>query len=342
MNTIIRSVLLTMIQLVIPVLAGVLLRRRGSAGEDVFRAISRVVVAVTLPLYFFVRVARTDVAVILGAGIFPVAAVLAVGIGLSLTWIVVRLTRDELAVDRLRIAAGGFGNSGYLPLSVNELLPVTLPVLGSLLNPEQTTLYIGAYVFMQSPLLWSVGNWLVQGGGVRFEARQLVSTPVIGILAGLVASVTGLGHLMATPDTLAFYLTLPLSRLGQATVPLVLLTLGGLIGGLTVPQGHRKRVLRAGATAVLVRLVLMPGVFWIGLVATFGGSGGATASAAPLAVLWVLFLEFHTPTANNLSVMAARAGRGQDEIAATMLMVYGAYTVVFPLYLAGFLIWLGV
>lgn len=337
MLTTIRAVLFTMIQLVVPVAIGFWYGRREGAGRDFVAAVSRFVAAVTLPLYFFVRVSRVDLSALLGAGIFPIAAVLHVAIGIACSWIMTRLVwRDlDLGTQRVRIASGGFGNAGYLPLSIHELLPAALPVFGEMLGGPLPPLYIGAYVFFLSPLLWSVGNWLVQGGSGRFEARHLISTPVIGIFAGLTASITGLGKLMETPQTVWYYIALALERLSAVTVPMVLITLGGLIAGLA-PSSHNRRALAAvGTTAAVVRLLALPAAFWAVMLLTDGLFG------ASIPILWVLFLEFHTPTASNLSVMAGRAGRNHDEVGITMITAYGAYIVLFPIYMTLFLMWIG-
>ncbi len=337
MITTIRAVLFTMIQLVIPAGIGFFYgRREGSEGAFV-RSISRFVASVTLPLYFFVRVSRVDLSALPGAGLFPVAAVLHVALGIAFSWIMTRTTWSDLdvGVQRVRVASGGFGNAGYLPLSIHELLPAALPVFGEVLGGPLPPLYIGAYVFFLSPLLWSVGNWLVQGGTGRLKAGHLISTPVIGIFGGLIASATGLGTLMETQGTLWYYAALALERLSEVTVPLVLVTLGGLIAGITPSSDSRRALAAVGTTAAVVRLLALPAAFWAVMLSTDG------LARAPIPILWVLFLEFHTPTASNLSVMAGRAGRNHDEVGITMITAYGAYIVLFPIYMTLFLMWIG-
>lgn len=337
MMTTMRAVLFTMMQLVVPAAIGFFYGRREGDGGAFVRSISRFVASVTLPLYFFIRVSRVDLSELLGAGIFPVAAVLHVALGIAASWIMTRTTWRDLdrGVQRVRIASGGFGNAGYLPLSIHELLPAALPMFGELLGGPLPFLYIGAYVFFLSPLLWSIGNWLVQGGEGRFEARHLISTPVIGIFAGLVASATGLGELAETPTSLWYYIALALERVAEVTVPAVLVTLGGLIAGITHSSDNRRALAAVGTTAAVVRLLALPAAFWATMLATDGLGG------APIPILWVLFLEFHTPTASNLSVMAGRGGRNHDEVAITMITAYGAYILLFPIYMTLFLMWIG-
>ena len=338
MFTTIRAVLFTMIQLIVPIAIGLFYGRREGTGRAFVGAISRFVASITLPLYFFMRVSRVDLASLVGAGIFPAAAVVQVTIGIACSWIMTRLVWRNLdrGIQRVRIASGGFGNAGYLPLSIHELLPAALPVLDEVLGGPLPPLYIGAYVFFLSPLLWSIGNWLVQGGEGSLKVHHLISTPVIGIFAGLVASATGLGALMEIPQTPWYYIALALERLSEVTVPLVLVTLGGIIAGIA-PSSHNRRALAAVVTtAVVVRLFAVPAAFWAVLLLTDGLFG------ASLPILWVLFLEFHTPTASNLSVMAGRAGRNHDEIGITMITAYGAYIVLFPIYMTLFLMWIGV
>ena len=331
------SVLYTMTQLLVPFIAGVIFRRAGGVVEQELRSFSRLIVNVTLPIFFFVRVARADLSEVGTFAIMPIAALIHVAMAVGLSFLLARLLQPKsLEVRSATAAVGSFGNTGYLPLSVQELIPFTMPLLAEAVGPTQPSLYIGIYVLIHAPIMWSLGNYLVTGRGTKLGWQAFVPTPVIGIGLGLIASLTGLGELSETSRGIWHHTFQGLDTISRLTVPLVLITLGGVIGGLQLPgRERRSAALRMALVAAVVRLGIMPAAFW--LVATqtriLNGMGAA--------VLWVIFLEFHTPTANNISVMATRAARNQNEIALTLVVSYLAYLVLFPLYLTAFLLWQG-
>lgn len=326
-----------MTQLLLPFSAGFIFRRVGSVGDQELRAFSRLIVTITLPIFFFVRVARADVAEVGTFAIVPIAALFHVALAVGLSILLARLFQpDSLAVRSATAAVGGFGNAGYLPLSVHELIPFTMPLVAEAVGTTQPSLYIGIYVLIQSPIMWSLGNYLVTGGGTKLGWQAFVSTPVIGIGLGLIASISGVGEAAETSRGIWYHALQGLDTIARLTAPLVLITLGGVIGGLRLPGRERRNAaFRMALVAAVVRLGIMPAIFW--LIATRTGILGGMGAA----VLWVIFLEFHTPTANNISIMATRVARNQNEVALTLVVSYLTYLMVFPFYLTAYLLWQG-
>ena len=326
-----------MTQLLLPFTAGFIFRRVGGVGDQELRSFSRLIVTITLPIFFFVRVARADVAEVGTFAIMPIAALIHVVLAVGLSFLLARLLQpNSLAVRSATAAVGSFGNAGYLPLSVQELIPFTMPLVAEAVGTTQPPLYIGIYVLIHAPIMWSLGNYLVTGGGTKPGWQAFVPTPVIGIGLGLIASITGLGELAETSRGIWYHALQGLDTISRLTVPLVLITLGGVIGGLQLPGRERRNAaFRMALVAAVVRLGVMPAVFW--LIATQTRITGGMSAA----VLWVIFLEFHTPTANNISVMATRVARNQNEIALTLVVSYLAYLVLFPFYLTAYLLWQG-
>ncbi len=336
MNQTFLPVLYTVLQIAVPVFLGFFFRRITDLPDESYSVFGRLVVTLTLPLYFFVRVSRIDPARIAESALFPLSALIIVGAGIGVSIVLARIFfpgSDSAQEERRRLmtAMGGFGNSGYLPVSVHELLPLTLPAAVGMFGNDLPTLYIGAYIFVQSPLLWSVGNYLVTGKRGRIEPKSFISTPIIGIVLGLVAGRLGLAEAASSRENLLYYLWYAFDTIGSITVPLVLLTLGGLIAGIRIPRENRRHLWRMAILTTVIRLAIIPAAFW----AVYSLTGGL-AFLAPAAVL-VLFLEAHTPTASNFTVMAARAGRNHDEVALTLLTGYVTYLLVFPAYLYVFL-----
>ncbi len=336
MQQIVLPVIYTVLQLAVPVVLGFVSRRRMGLSAEGYSAFGRLVVTLTLPLYFFVRTSRIDPALITRAAIFPFAAIIVVGFGSVASYAAGRAIfrgsdRADSERRRLVTAMGGFGNSGYMPLSVHELLPLTLPAVVSFFGVELPPLYVGAYLLVQSPMLWSVGNYLVTGRRGKFQLRTIISPPIYGIVLGLIANRLGLADRAAMDGHALFFVWYALETVGNVTVPLVLITLGGLIAGIRLPEAGGRSPWKVAIVVTAMRMAVVPGLFWLVFTVTEGLS-----FLGPAAV-FVLFLETHTPTASNFTVMSARTGRNQNEVALTLMAGYLTYLLIFPVYLYLFL-----
>ncbi|MCK4516705.1 MAG: AEC family transporter, partial [Spirochaetaceae bacterium] len=322
------------LQLLIIMGIGFVVRRSGRWADNFFQGLSRLVVRVALPFYFIVRVSRTDLSQIRTMLLMPVSAVIVVGIGFVLSLILFAVLPFRGSDRRAGIAMATFGNSGYLPLAIAEIVPLSVPLVGERFGLEFPPILIAAYLFVQSPLLWSVGRYVItktdaNRSGIRL--RDLLSPPLVGILIGLAVALSGLGKMLGNPVLPVAPVFAALERLAAITLPLALLNLGGLIGGVKVTRDDLRSLLGMTGAVALVRLILLPGLFYA---AFFGVL--RHLSLAP-AVLFVLFLEAHTPPATNLSIMAGEAGVNEHHTAVTLLGNYVLYLLLMPVYLAVFL-----
>jgi hypothetical protein len=309
---------------------GFFLSRLRGWPRDVFHGFNRFVATVALPVSFFTSIARTDPASLRSAWIFPLAAVVVIGLGLAVAAPVILLPHVPRESRRAAMGLATFGNSGYLPLALMEILPLSLPALAGRFDFPAATLYIGTYLMVNSPLLWSLGNWLVAGTG-RPRLGELITPPFVGIVAGLVVVGFGLQGPLLDAALPFFHVFRALERIGSTTVPLVMVALGAMIGELAFAPGTRRGLLGVAAAVSAVRFVLLPAAF----VALY------LLVLKPLAFdepqLWTIFLLMHLPPATNLSVMAARARRNEAQVSFTILVTYVLYLFLLPLYLLLFL-----
>lgn len=329
MLDIVPSIVTALLQLVIPALGGALLFVIVRGDRSVFRAIGSTVVYVLLPTYFFVNVSRVNLAGLTTALVFPVAAAVQIAVGIGLAALVTAAFGRRLRSNerRIALALGGFGNHGYLPVAMSDLVPAAVPAIAALLPPGLAAFYVGVYLLVLSPLMWSIGNWLITGAGERLSWRAFFPPPLIGILAGLVAALVTGGTADLTTDGVVGSVVRGLERLGSATVPMALMTLGGLVAGMRPHGALTAAARRILAVTVLVRFVAIPALFWAVVALS-----GAARWAAP-AVMWVLFVEFHTPPATNLSVMVTRAGTNLQEVGFVMSVTYLLMILAYPFYL---------
>jgi predicted permease len=309
---------------------GFFLSRLRGWPRELFRAFNRFVASVAMPLWFFTSIARTDPASLRTSWIFPIAAVVTLLLGLALSAPVFGLCGFSRDDRRAGMGLSTFGNSGYLPLALMEILPLSLPAMSERFGFSTAPLYIGVYLMVYSPMLWSLGNWLVTGTG-RPRLGELVTPPFVGIVAGLLTLGLGLQRPLLDQALPFYHIFRALERVGSTYVPLVLIVLGAMIGELAFEPGTRRGLFGMAAAVSVVRFVLLPAAF-VGLYVLV---------LKPLAFsptqIWTIFLLMHLPPATNLSVMAARAGRNEAYVSFTLLVTYLLYLAVLPLYLLLFL-----
>jgi len=333
MREYVLPVFYVVLQLLVIIAIGYVVRKSGGWADSFFQGLSRLVVRVALPFYFIVRVSGTDFSQLRTIALMPIAALIVVSAGILFSFVLFSLLPFKGSDRRAGIAMAAFGNSGYMPLSIAEFVPVSIPVIGEMFGTNLAPVLVAAYLIAQSPLLWSVGRALVttkEGAGSSFRLRYLASPPLIGILIGLALAATGLGRLAAVPTSPVSPVFSALGRVADITLPLALLNLGGLIGGLEVERSDWRLLMGVSGGVVLVRFVLIPALFYLAVLL------GLREVVAP-AVLFVLFLVTHTPPATNLSLMATESGVNEHHTAVTLLGSYLLYLVLMPAYLTAFL-----
>lgn len=321
----------TVLQLFALIVIGFFLKRFGGWEDRFFTSLSKFVVRIALPLYLFIKISSSDPSAITRSPMFLLAAVIIMGLGAIVSVLVfyfLPFTADE---KRAGIAFSTFGNSGYFPLSVIEIFPITLPLISKLFGTSEPALYVGVYLLVNSPILWSAGNYLMTGNGRRPGIKEIINPPFIGVLVGFIAILTGFGTIAGNMDFPVFHILSALERVSAMTLPLILISIGAMIGNLhTSGEKLSKLMLMAGATSV-VRFLIMPALFY--------GSYFLFLKNLNLnpAQLWVLFLETHVPPATNLALMAHNKGINEDYAANTLLVTYGLYMIIFPFSLMLFL-----
>jgi predicted permease len=193
---IVVPVLYTLLQLVVPAALGFTAGRRGSFSESFYRELSRMVVHIAFPLYFFSRIASTDPAAVREAILFPPAAVLIILSSLLFSGIIFHFLPGTLQERRTGIALASFGNSGMIPLTITELLPLSMPLFAERIGAGEA----------EVPIIWSLGNFLVTGKGRVPKLNEIITPPLIGVVAGLFVVVSGLQQLLFAPQYPFYYI----------------------------------------------------------------------------------------------------------------------------------------
>ena len=310
---------------------GFLLRRRNFFSSEFFAKLGRLVIRVGLPLYFVANLRDTDVSSLRDSLVFPPIGVLMVALTVLVSSLVFRLLPVPESDRRAGVALASFGNSGYMPLTLIEILPVTIPFVAERFGRDVPVLFVGAYLLGYSPLLWSAGFFILTGKGRRPKFSQLITPPIIGIIVGLAIPALRINSIIEDPGLPLFHLMAAIERVSAITVPMALVCLGSLLADLELGEGDRRRYWTMAIGVVGIRFLILPGLY---LLAHRLFNLPEVLSNAHA---WVIFLEMHTPTATNLSVMAAETGVNRSHAAFTIFLSYVVYLFVMPLYLTLFL-----
>lgn len=324
--------LYSMLQLFLIASIGFVLVRWKKVDSGFIRTLSLFLINIALPCWLFTKLITTGREDLLSSMMFLAAGVLVIAAGFILGRVLFFLFGMKDNGIRSGWAMSALGNSGYIPLSVSETLPVAIPAVAAVLPDETAALYIGMYLVTMNPILWTVGNYLVAGGVKRPRFTELFTPPAFSVIAGVIVVLLGGGGLFEDRGNILFYLKKSAETLGHTALPAVLIVLGGMIGQASSDgfRGGRKTVTFI-STVVAVRMVLMPALFFL-----FYFISRRYITLEPVQY-WVLFLEMITPPATNLSVMAARARRNEGLVAQTLFFSYLSYFIIFPFYLALFL-----
>jgi len=320
----------TSIQFIVLIGLGFIIRRTGLVNGNFQKSVSTFLVKVAMPVYFFTNMGKADITFLKGSLFMPLAAMAVPAISILSAFIIFRFISLPLKEKRASLALSAFGNAGYIPLSLLEILPLTMPLLASVYNFEKAVVFIGVYLFIYSPLLWSFGNFLIARSNVKFSFKELLSPSLYGIMAGLLIPLLNLQNFVFDPALPVVYIYKALERLGSVLTPLILVNLGAMIAGIRLHSSVKKQMNVVLAGVAAVHYLIMPAVFYLLYFLVLRHIN------LDKTIIFVLFLEFHIPPANNLSTMAMDAGINEDLTAYVLLVTYILYVLLLPVFLIFF------
>ncbi len=311
---------------------GGILARSDIWSKEFFTQLSRFTVRIALPIYFFARLSQINPADIRTGVIFPFIAICVITLGGVCGTLLFHFFPGATPNKRVGIALCTFGNGGMLPLNLIEIFPLTLPLIGERFGITTPSLYVGAYLLGQTPILWSVGNFLVTGKGHIPKLCELLTPPLFGIVGGLLVVILGLQPLLLDESLPLYHLLKSLERFGKVAFPIILLCLGSMITRIHFDQhSNRQELLTQALLVSIARFLVLPLLFII--IYLF------ILRRLPLtpAQNWVIFLEMHLPPASNLSMMAAQTGMNENQVSCSTVIAYLVYMVALPIYMLVFL-----
>lgn len=302
--------------------AGFVLVRRGWLPENGLRAIGALVSLLTLPCLIFYRIAtRFDPAtmpdwwkyVLIGTGITV--------FGLAMGKLVaLRHGNDDEATMLV-----GFQNAGFF----------VLPMLQALLPPEgyeRASLLLFMLIVPFNAALWTAGEWLLLHRR-EFHLKTLLTPPFVATVSALL--LYGLFHdrMHGWDGSLVTQILLgedrpggatgAMQQLGDLTVPLATITLGGSIA---VNVRGRIQSRRAVVETVVMKLVIVPllGYFML----------RAWLPRGDYVVWLLLMLQFASPPAIALAVFSQQHNHPMRLIPAVCLLSYIVCLITVPFFVA--------
>ena len=312
--------ILSVIKLVLIVLVGVWLGRKGLLDKPTRQHFSKILMLVMLPSLLIVSLGRNAQIhnieqwwmLIVSAGLFVVY-------GFVVSEIVFKLLRLPKHLQRNFCAATAFGNSSYLPLPLMVTITATAPIfLNDATAGERSFAYISVYLLCHSPLLWLIGFPYLSGKSIReLKWNQILSPPLVSSLIGLIVGMLPwLNRLFFGEGAPLGIVVSTMEMIGKAIFPLALMLLGANLSE-KLPEGDTMPV-RSFVGVTVCRLILMPAIgFGTAWLAWRFGLGPKD----PLFYL-VIMTESAVPAATNLIVMTQVHHTGEATMARLLLCEY--------------------
>jgi malate permease and related proteins len=320
-------VLYSLLQILILAGIGFVLRRYAKWDKSIFTAISKLLINITLPAMFLTRMSSLDRADLSSGILFPFYALIIIGISLLMGLILSQIFRIPKESRKVYLALCTFSNAGYIPLALFDIFDANIGRFGEFFNIPQPSLYIGSFIIIYSPFLWSIGNYFITGATGKFHLKQFITPPVIGILCGVLLCLAG-SESVISDYTLPFhYIHEGLKTLGSVTSPLILIVLGAMIGELELNRSLTIEDIKFAFTPMLIRYGILPISFLLLLKYL-----PVLQTLAP-SMLLVMFIEITIPIAANFSIMTKTAGKNEKSTALALLVSYGSYLFILPFYM---------
>jgi len=303
-----QSTLLAVFQILFLAGLGFFLVKKRVLSDFGLDALSKLVVEVTLPVLIFYQLIREfSFTLYPDWWTFPLISVLVNLAGLTVGLLLRRYIHGEQHRDQF-LSLVTFQNSGYLPLAL----------IAALLPSEQASpllTYLFLFLLGFNIVVWSLGVYMLSQEKTRkFELGSLFSPAVIAILSSLVLIFFGLNKFM--PE----FMFKPLRMIGDCTLPLAMLVVGGSLARIRLAHTDRKAI----GLLILGKLIILPA---LGLLLVVG------RGFPPLLGLLIL-MQLAVPSATSLSLIVRHYKKEDLLISQGVFFTHIASIITIPLFLS--------
>ena len=290
---------------------GYILVKQNMLSHKGLDALSRLVIQIIFPALILAQMLKNfSFSLYPDWWIFPlISLVITVG-GLGVGWGLLKIS--GLKTNKLQfLSLVAFQNSGYLPLAIAAAI---------FTGQQANDIFIFIFLFLLGfdLVAWSLGIYmLTYERQVKFKLSSLFSPPVIANLTCLVLIALGLNKFI--PDVLFK----PLSMVGNCTLPLAMLVVGGNAALVQLKNIDKKITF----IFLLGKLIILP-VFGIFIVLKLG---------LPYLLGFLIVMQLAMPSATSLSVIIRRFNKQDALISQGVFFSHIIGLVTIPLFLSLYL-----
>jgi len=286
---------------------GYFLFKKGILGQQGLNSLSRLVVELTLPFLIFTQLIRDfSFALYRNWWFFPLLSLIIALAGFILGALFLGFISEK--DKRLQfLALVAFQNSGYLPL-----------VLTASLLPQDKAGIMFIYIFLFllgfNLLIWSLGAYMLSFNRLKkFELGSLFSPPVIATLISLLFVFMGWNKFIPN------LLTKPLRMVGDCTLPLAMMVVGGNLAQVKVALHHKGVIWMC-----LAKMIILPGlglwlVLWLRLPELLG---------------LLILMQLMMPPATSLSVITRYFNREDSFVSEGIFWGHFLGLITLPIFLS--------
>jgi len=294
-------------QIFILAAAGYLLVRRRFLSSEGLDSLSKLAMDVTLPMLIFCQLIRDfSFTAYPGWWLFPLLSLLVTAAGLTIGYLFSLLVKGEQH-KRQFIGLVGFQNSGWLPLVLAASL---------FSGQELAAMFIYIFLFLTgfNLVMFSVGVHILSfHKEMKFNWLNLMSAPVVVTLISLAMVFFGLNRFV--PEAVLK----PLKMLGDSTLPLAMLVVGGNLAEISLRNIDKK----AMSLLICAKMLILPAI-GVALLLLF---------KMPYLVGLLMMMQLTAPSAVTISVIL-RAYKKEDLLASQgILFTHLAAIITIPLFL---------
>jgi len=203
-----------------------------------------------------------------------------------------------------------FQNSGYLPLAL----------VASLFTGERaSTLYVYIFLFLIgfNAVMFSWGAALLSGKKDTRLLQNAVTPPFVATLAALILI------FLRVETFIPSCVIRPLYFIGSCTIPLGMITLGGILAESPIRKNLSKRI---ELQLIIGKLIILP-LIALGAIAVF---------KVPKLLGFLVLMQAAMPPATTLSILAKRYGANFNFISRSIFIGHIASLITIPLWLLVF------
>ena len=290
---------------------GYILVKKSMLSHEGLNALSRLLIQIFFPALILAQMLKNfSFSLYPDWWIFPLISLAITVMGLSVGWLLLKLSGTKKhKLQFLSLVA--FQNSGYLPLAL----------AAAIFTGQQTSdIFIFIFLFLLGfdLVAWSLGIYmLTYEKQIKFKLRSIFSPPVIANLTSLGLIALGLNKLV--PDVLFK----PLSMVGNCTLPLAMLVVGGNIALVQLKNIDRKTT----SVFLLGKLIILP---LLGIMIVL-------KLALPYLLGFLIVMQLSMPTATSLSLIIRHFNKEDALISQGIFFSHIISLFTIPLFLSLYL-----